>query len=93
MALYLVSYDISAQNHDYQRVWTLLEQWKATKILYSGWLVVANADMEGEITRLLWQQMHASDHLLVLEVTGNASWADLLITDDECDELLRKTRY
>jgi hypothetical protein len=39
MALYLLSYDISEKNHDYQSLYDFLDANKAKRILYSEWAV------------------------------------------------------
>ncbi len=39
MALYLLSYDITAKNDDYESLWTWLNGLKAKRVLYSQFLV------------------------------------------------------
>jgi hypothetical protein len=75
MALYLISYDISNKNHDYQSLWDRLAQLKATKILYSEWLLPQNnPGIAMALATDLNKHIMAGDSLLVQEasvVTSN----------------------
>jgi CRISPR-associated endonuclease Cas2 len=93
MALYLVSYDIKSYDKDeYPKLWQTLETLGAVKILFSEWVIVEN---EGKATALYNQIAPCtikSDRLLVQEITRDAYWDKLLISDDEFDMLLKNAR-
>jgi hypothetical protein len=84
VALYLVSYDIDDKNkEEYEPLWAKLKELQAAKILYSEWILVddlgkANA-IYGEIAPLT----RTNDRLLVQELTKDAAWDKLLISDDD----------
>ena len=93
MALYLISYDIGDKDKfEYGPLWDKLRELSAVRILYSEWLVERPigeaALLYGEISALTL----TSDRLLVHEVTKDASWDKLLISDTHFSALLKKAR-
>ena len=83
MALYLVSYDIGEKDKfEYEPLWALLRSLGAQKILYSEWLVTGDRGTAQQIYDRIAPLTQTSDRLLVQEVTKNASWDKLLISDD-----------
>lgn len=84
MALYLISYDINEKNKDeYEPLWAFLRKIDAVKILYSEWIVSWQAGQSAHIYNEMSPLITQSDRLLVQEVTINAAWDRLLISDDE----------
>ena len=93
MALYLISYDINEKNRDeYEALWDELKSLKATKILFSEWVVVASAGSAGTLYNALTIYINPNDRLLVQEVLGDAYWDKLLISDDAFRRLLQNAR-
>jgi hypothetical protein len=93
MALYLISYDIAAKDtFEYQPLWDKLRQLGATRILYSEWVVVAEVKQAASIYDQIAPLTSQSDRLLVQELTKDATWDKLLITDDKFKELLLSAR-
>jgi CRISPR/Cas system-associated endoribonuclease Cas2 len=90
LALYLISYDIDEKNsEEYEPLWTLLEKWKAIKVLYSEWVVVAKPNLAQKIANAILQlPLKDSDRLLVQEVTQDAAWWNLKISDNDFQEFL-----
>jgi hypothetical protein len=93
MALYLISYDIRAQNQDYKTLTDLLESFGALRILSSQWLL-PNPDESAAktIAETLSPHVISGDSLLVQEVTADAVWLDLRITSDHMKALLASAR-
>ena len=94
MALYLLSYDISEKNHDYQSLYDFLEGCKAKRILYSEWAVPwANNSTAKALADSAVQHIEKGDSLLVCELFDNrptCAWLKLRISDDDFSALLSK---
>ena len=94
MALYLISYDVSSKNHDYQSLWDRLAQLKAVRILYSEWLLPrSNTGIALDLANDLSKHIEAGDSLLVQEVGQDAAWVKLKISDDAMSKLLSACRF
>jgi hypothetical protein len=98
MALYLVSYDIAEKDKaEYEDLWAKLKEIKATKILYSEWLVVKDHQSPGntakDIFNLLSPLIRKDDRLLVQELGGYAAWDKLLISEEKFKELVNNARF
>jgi hypothetical protein len=58
MALYLVSYDIADKDRDeYEDLWAKLKELKATKILYSEWVVIRKYDPNGNTAHEIYKAL------------------------------------
>lgn len=91
MALYLISYDIGDKDKfEYEPLWAKLRSLKATRILYSEWVIVAPTGSSGELYNAISPLTTMSDRLLVQEVTTDANWDKLLISDDEFRRIILK---
>jgi CRISPR/Cas system-associated endoribonuclease Cas2 len=72
MPFYIVSYDLRKPDFDYQDLYDALEQWRATRVQDSVWVLCSSATAAG-IFDSLWLNMHNErDRLLVTEMGG--SW-------------------
>lgn len=94
MALYLLSYDISEKNHDYQSLWDWLDSLGAKRILYSEWAVpwANNSDALSLINTAIKHVMKG-DKLFACELFDNTptcAWRTLMISDDNFRALLTK---
>ena len=93
MALYLISYDIGDKDKfEYEPLWAKLRALKATKILYSEWVIVDDAGNSSRIYNAVSPLTAMSDRLIVQELTRDANWDKLLISDDEFRRLLQNAR-
>lgn len=93
MALYLVSYDIAEKDaFEYQKLWDRLEEMGAVKILYSEWLVTGSVGTASTIYGQIAPCTQNKDRLLVQEVTSDATWDKLLISDEAFKKLLKSAR-
>jgi CRISPR-associated endonuclease Cas2 len=95
MALYLLSYDITEKNHDYQSLWDWLNQLGAVRLLYSEWAVPwANNSSALELTNVALKHVMQGDNIFVCELYDNnysIAWRTLRISDDTFRALL--TQY
>jgi len=93
MALYLISYDINEKDaFEYDALWTQLKEIGAVKILYSEWLIKGATGTASDIYGNIAPLTQEKDRLMVQEVTSDASWDKLLITDDRFRELIKSAR-
>jgi len=87
MALYLISYDISEKDaFEYEPLWARLKAMKATRILYSEWVV--NGANAADVYSMIAPIVQKKDRLLVQGITAEAAWDKLMISDDDFRELL-----
>ena len=94
MALYLLSYDISEKNHDYQSLYDFLDECEAKRILYSEWAVPwANDSTALELTNAAIKHIEKGDSLLACELFDNtptSAWLKLRITTDAFSAMITK---
>lgn len=76
MAHYIVSYDLHNQRY-YQPVWTQLEQWGATRLLESLWVMTATLTA-AQIRDGLQNIIDKDDSVLVVELKAGSWWANRL---------------
>ena len=91
MALYLISYDIDEKNNDYTKLYALLEDWKAAKVLFSEWLVISDEGAK-TLADAIAAVIEAGDRILVQEVTQDAAWLNLRMNDDSFRKWLEYAR-
>lgn len=93
MALYLISYDIKSYDKDeYPELWARLDEIGAVKILYSEWIVVGEIGGATAIYDKIAPCTVASDRLLVQELTKDARWDKLLISDEVFQKFIAHAR-
>jgi len=88
--LYLISYDIAEKNNDYEALWAKLKEWGATKVLYSEWLVAAPPDSAMKLATDLEHVTMPSDRVLVQEVTSNAAWTNLIVSNQAFSQIVMR---
>jgi hypothetical protein len=94
MALYLVSYDIAENNHDYQPLWNRLVELNALQVMRSGWLLPkSEALVAGAIAVELMKFIGPTDSLFVQEVGNDASWRNLAADKEAILLILRECRF
>ncbi len=93
MALYLISYDIAEKDaFEYQALWDRLAAIGAVKILYSEWAITGAVGQAAQIYGQVAPLTQEKDRLLVQELTKDAKWDKLLISDDVFNKLLLAAR-
>jgi hypothetical protein len=93
MALYLISYDINEKDaFEYEGLWARLRALGAVKILYSEWVIKDDVGKAGAIYKEIAPTTQKKDRLLVQEVTNDAAWDKLLITDTAFQALISRAR-
>ena len=94
LALYLLSYDITEKNHDYQSLWDFLATQSAVRILYSEWAVPWKNDSSAlDLTNAALAHVLKGDGIFVCELFDNiptCAWRTLRIDDDAFRRLLSK---
>ena len=91
----MVSYDIADQNSsEYDPLWMLLTQWKAQRVLFSQWAVIAASDSATKLAETIAEtvSLKNQDRLLVQEVTQDASWINLELPDSQAVIVLAAAR-
>ena len=93
MALYLVSYDINEKDaFEYPKLWKKLADLGGVKILYSEWVLVDEVGKAAAIYDAVAPLTQKKDRLLVQELTKDARWDKLLISDEDFAALIKKAR-
>ena len=93
MALYLISYEIAEDGaFDYEGLWDRLKTLGATKILYSEWALTDNIGKASDIYNEIIPLIQENDRLLVLEVTQDARYRKLLLSDANFQKLRERAR-
>jgi hypothetical protein len=93
MALYLISYDIAEKDEfEYGPLWAKLKNIGAVKILYSEWLLVEGVNKSTAVYGEIAPLTQGKDRLLVQEVTADATWDKLMVSDAKFKELMRSAR-
>jgi hypothetical protein len=92
MSVYLISYDITVSDaFEYGPLWDRLKAMGAIKILYSEWVFVADEAKAANVYNSIRTLIQGKDRLIVNEVTKDAHWDKLMISDDEFRDILRKS--
>ncbi len=93
MALYLISYDINEKDaFEYEGLWQQLRDLGAARILYSEWIINGDAGNARTIYDKVASKTQSKDRLLVQEITNDAVWDKLLISDDTFKTWLAEAR-
>jgi hypothetical protein len=93
MALYLISYDIAEKDaFEYEGLWAKLRELGAAKILYSEWIINSDIGAASALYNQIAPKVQAKDRLLVQEVTKDAVWDKVMISDDAFREWLSIAR-
>jgi CRISPR/Cas system-associated endoribonuclease Cas2 len=93
MALYLISYDINEKDaFEYDNLYKKLNSIGATRILYSEWTVEDEVGKATTLYNSIAPLTQTKDRLLVQEVTKDAYWDKLLISDAVFNSQLKDAR-
>ena len=92
MALYLLSYDITEKNHDYQSLYDFLDGCNAKRLLYSEWAVPWKNDSTAlELANAALAHVMKGDGIFVCELFDNTptcAWRTLRISTETFVKLL-----
>ena len=90
MALYLISYDINEKDEfEYGPLWQRLKSMGAVRLLDSEWAIEADESSASTIYVRLAPMVQLKDRLLIQELTSDAAWDKVMISDDAFQKLLR----
>ena len=93
MALYLISYDINEKDEfEYGPLWQRLKSMGAVKILDSEWAMEADESSASTIYVRLAPMVQLKDRILIQELSSDAAWDKVMISDDAFLKLLRSAR-
>jgi hypothetical protein len=94
MALYLISYDINEKDaFEYDGLWQKLRELGAARILYSEWVINADTAKARAFYDEIAPKTQKKDRLLVQEITDDAVWDQLLISDENFRKWLAFARH
>ena len=82
MALYYISYDLDKPGQDYSDLINRLKQLGAIRILKSDWLLGNDSTNPDQIANDLLRSLDANDRIFVGELHNNASWRNLMASDE-----------
>ncbi len=82
MNSYIISYDLMAPNKDYSSLISAIKSYGTyAKVLESCWIIKSN-DSSSTIRVYLSSYMDSNDRIFVAKLTGEASWQNVLCTND-----------
>lgn len=82
MALYWVGYDLDKPGQDYSDLIRRLQEFGATRVLLSDWLLPHNTATPEQIRSDLERFLDRNDRIMVCELHNNAAWRNLLASSD-----------
>jgi len=88
MAVYLISYDLDKPGQDYTDLIKAIEQIGGVKTLFSEWFVVTQTMNAKTIFDRLSPFVDSNDRLLVLGLSGEAWWYNLMTSNEATRKLL-----
>jgi hypothetical protein len=93
VALYLISYDINEKDEfEYGPLWQRLKSMGAVKLLDSEWAMEADESSASTIYVRLAPMVQLKDRILIQELSSDAAWDKVMISDDAFLKLLRSAR-
>jgi hypothetical protein len=87
MATYLISYDLDKPGQDYTDLINAIKQGGGRRGLYSEWFIATNSSAR-QIYDGLSPFIDRNDRLIVLKVSGEATWSNLMIPDEAVRKFL-----
>lgn len=82
MNSYIVSYDLMAPHKDYSSLISAIKSYGTyAKVLESCWIITSN-DSSHTIRTFLTTYMDSNDKIFVAKLTGEASWKNVICTND-----------
>ncbi len=93
MALYIISYDVRSENHDYSSLIDRLNELGAVKSLLSVWFFAGLAGQARPLAKDLSRHVINGDSLLVQEAGDDAGWTSLMIDDKTMNALRSRARF
>jgi hypothetical protein len=87
MSAYLISYDLDKPGQDYTDLINAIKKLGDYKVLFSEWIVKTNYSAE-QIHDYLRKFMDGNDRLLVVGLSGEAAWTNVMISNQAVEQLL-----
>jgi len=87
MSAFLVSYDLDKPGQDYADLIAALKKVGAVKLLYSQWGLITTSTAV-QIRDYLKQFIDGNDRLLVVELSGQVAWYNVMISTDALQKLI-----
>ena len=87
MAVYLVSYDLDKPGKDYTGIINAIKNMGGVKGLFSEWFVVSRILSASQIYNALAPFIDSNDRLLVVALTGEAAWYNLMVSNEAIRKL------
>ena len=82
MNSYIISYDLMAPNKDYSSLISAIKSYGTyAKVLESCWIIKSN-DTSSTIRVYLSSYMDSNDRIFIAKLAGEASWQNVLCTND-----------
>lgn len=81
MKRYLISYDLDKPGQNYLGLDGELENLGGIRILYSEW-IVRSTSTAAQLRDHLMAFIDGNDKLLVVALTGEAAWTELMVSND-----------
>jgi hypothetical protein len=88
MKAYLVSYDLDKPGQDYTDLINAIVRIGGVKGLYSEWFVPTTTLSASQIYDYLAPFTDSNDRLLVVGLTGEAAWRNLMVSNETVRKLL-----
>src|SRR5260370_41733116 len=87
MKTHLIAYELDQPGQEYHPLTTRLKSLGAAKIQYSEW-ILRSASSASDVRDDLKRFIDSNDSLLVAVLTGEAAWANLMVTNDQFKKLI-----
>jgi hypothetical protein len=88
MSAYLVSYDLDQPGKDYTGVIAAIQRLGGVKVLYSEWVIPTVPLTTRQVFDKLAPFIDANDRVLIIELGADATWYNLMVTDNAVNKLL-----
>jgi CRISPR-associated endonuclease Cas2 len=87
MKPYLITYDLDKPGQEYHQLIQRLKELGAVRVQYSDWLLRISASA-AQIRDDLMRFTDSNDRLLVVGLTGEAAWTNLMISHEKVKQSL-----
>ena len=87
MGSYLISYDLDKPGQDYTDLIDAIKKLGDHKVLFSEWLVKCNYSAS-QIHDYLRKFMDGNDRLLVVGLSGEAAWTNVMVSNQTVEQTL-----
>lgn len=85
---YLISYDLDKPGKDYSGIIAAIHKLGGVKCLYSEWFIANTPLNAAQIFTRLAPFIDANDRILIIGLSGEAHWYNLMTTDEATRKLI-----